>query len=148
MNLAKLAIDNRAVSYFAVLLLLVAGTASFFTLGQLEDPAFTVKIAVVTTLYPGASPEEVELEVTDRIELAIQEMAQVKYLESVSRAGLSIVKVVIKSTYSAGKMAQIWDELRRKIRDVESSLPPGVGRPDVGDDFGDVFGFQLAVTGD
>lgn len=148
MNLAKLAIENKAVSYFAVLLLLVAGTASFFTLGQLEDPAFTIKTAVVTTLYPGASPEEVELEVTDRIELAIQEMAQVKYIESMSRAGMSIVKVEIKPSYSSGEMAQIWDELRRKIRDIESNLPPGVGRPDVGDDFGDVFGFQLAVTGD
>ncbi len=98
MNLAKLAIENRAVSYFAVVLLLVAGAASFFTLGQLEDPEFTIKVAVVTTLYPGASPEEVELEVTDRIELAIQEMAQVKYIESMSRAGLSIVKVEIKPT--------------------------------------------------
>ena len=66
MNLTKLAIENKAVSYFAVLLLFVTGTASFFTLGQLEDPAFTIKTAVVTTLYPGASPEEVELEVTDR----------------------------------------------------------------------------------
>jgi len=148
MNLAKLAIENRAVSYFAVLLLLVTGTASFFTLGQLEDPAFTIKTAVVTTLYPGASPEEVELEVTDPIELAIQEMAQIKYVESMSRAGMSIVKIEIKPIYSSAEMAQIWDELRRKIRDIESNLPPGAGRPDVGDDFGDVFGFQLAVTGD
>ncbi len=148
MNLTKLAIENKAVSYFAVLLLLVTGTASFFTLGQLEDPAFTIKTAVVTTLYPGASPEEVELEVTDRIELAIQEMAQVKFIESMSRAGMSIVRVEIKPTYSSADMAQVWDELRRKIRDVESKLPPGASRPDVGDDFGDVFGFQLAVTGD
>ncbi len=113
MNLAKLAIENRAVSYFAVLLLLVAGTASFFTLGQLEDPAFTIKVAVVTTLYPGASPEEVELEVTDRIELAIQEMAQIKYIESMSRAGMSIVKVEIKPIYASAEMAQIWDAFAR-----------------------------------
>ncbi len=148
MNLAKLAIDNRATSYFAVVLLVAAGIAGFFQLGQLEDPDFTIKTAVVSTTYPGAGPEEVELEVTDRIELAIQEMPQIKYLESLSRAGLSIIKIEIKPTYTSAEMPQIWDELRRKIRDLEASLPPGAGRPDVGDDFGDVFGFQLALTGD
>ena len=80
MNLTRLAIENRAVSYFAVVLLFFAGVASFLSLGQLEDPEFTIKSAVVSTLYPGASPEEVELEVTDRIELAIQEMSQIKYI--------------------------------------------------------------------
>ncbi len=67
MNFAKLAIDNRATSYFAVVLLVAAGIAGFFQLGQLEDPEFTIKTAVVATLYPGAGPEEVELEVTDGI---------------------------------------------------------------------------------
>ncbi len=74
MNLAAVAIENRTVTYFFALLLLIGGTVSFFQLGQLEDPEFTVKTAVVTTSYPGADPEEVELEVTDRIELAIQEI--------------------------------------------------------------------------
>ena len=88
------------------------------------------------------------MEVTDRIELAIQEMAEVKHIESFSRAGLSLVKVQIAEEYWSDRLPQVWDKLRRKIRDIESSLPPGAGRPDVGDDFGDVFGFQLAVTGD
>ena len=89
MNLARLALDNRAVTYFFAAILAVGGVASFFSLGQLEDPEFTVKTAVVTTSYPGASPREVELEVTDRIELAIQEMHEVDYLESYSRRGLA-----------------------------------------------------------
>jgi multidrug efflux pump subunit AcrB len=148
MNLAALAIEKRAISYFAIFLLVVAGIGAFFSLGQLEDPEFTVKTAVVTTPYPGASPQEVELEVTDRIELAIQEMPQIDYLESFSRAGMSLISVNIKSEYWSDRLPQVWDELRRKIRNIETTLPPGAGRPDISDDFGDVFGFQLAVVGD
>ena len=148
MSLSALAVKNRTVTYFFVILLLIGGTGAFFQLGQLEDPEFTVKTAVIVTAYPGASPQEVELEVTDRIELAIQEMPQVDYLKSFSRAGLSLIEVNIKPEYWSDRLPQVWDELRRKVRDIEHQLPPGAGRPDVSDDFGDVFGFQLAVTGD
>ncbi len=148
MSLAAIAIENKAVTYFAAFLVLVAGIAGFFSLGQLEDPDFTIKAAVVITPYPGASPEEVELEVTDRIEIAIQEMKQIKFLESFSRAGLSLIKIELKPSYTSDQVPQIWDELRRKIRDIETSLPPGAGRPSINDDFGDVFGHLLAVTGD
>ncbi len=148
MNLAKFSIENSKITYFATFLIIVGGIAAFFNLGQLEDPEFTIKTAVVATAYPGASSEEVELEVTDRIELAIQEMPQIDYIESFSRAGYSQISVNIKPTYTAKDIPQVWDELRRKIRDVENSLPPGAGRPIIGDDFGDVFGFQLALIGD
>jgi multidrug efflux pump subunit AcrB len=148
MSLTAIAIEKRTVSYFVVILLVLAGIGAFLSLGQLEDPEFTVKTAVITTLYPGASPEEVELELTDRLELAIQEMPQVDYIESFSRAGMSLISVEIKHKYVAEELPQIWDELRRKIRNIEHMLPPGAGRPDVSDDFGDVFGFQLAVVGD
>ena len=76
MSLTGTAIEKRKVTYFVIFLLIVAGIGAFFSLGQLEDPEFTVKTAVITTTYPGASPLEVEQEVTDRIELAIQEMPQ------------------------------------------------------------------------
>ncbi len=148
MKLAQFAIKNKTVSYFGFALLFIAGIASFFSLGQLEDPDFTIKTAAVTTLYPGANPQEVELEVTDRIELAIQQMKQLDYLESWSRAGMSVIKVNIKPAYSSAVMPQIWDEMRRKIREVETTLPPGAQRPMVNDDFGDVFGHLLAITGD
>ena len=104
MNLTAFAIEKRAVTYFAVFLLLTAGSASFFALGQLEDPEFTVKTAMITTTYPGASPEEVELEVTDRIEWALQEMPQIKNLYSTTRAGLSLVRVDIKEEYWADRL--------------------------------------------
>ncbi len=148
MSLAAHAVEKRTITYFGAFLLFAAGAASFFTLGQLEDPDFTVKTAVVVTQYPGAGPLEVEQEVTDRLELELQKMQQVDYLESYSRAGQSVIFVNIKSSYQSEDIPQIFDELRRKVRDVEADLPPGVGRPIVRDDFGDVFGHVLAVVGD
>ena len=148
MNLTAVAVENKTVTYFVAFLLVVAGIASFFNLGQLEDPDFSVKTAVVVTRYPGASPEEVELEVTDRLELKLQEMPQVDYLQSFSRAGLSWIEINIKEEYWSDRLPQVWDELRRQIRDVEKALPPGAGRPLINDDFGDVFGHLLALVGD
>ena len=148
MSLTAIAVEKRVVTYFAAFLLVVGGIASFFTLGQLEDPAFTVKTAVIITPYPGGSPEEVELEVTDRIEIALQELSQLDYLYSFSRAGLSFIEVNIKTEFWSDRLPQIWDEMRRKIRDIEVKLPPGAGSPQIFDDYGDVFGFQLAITGD
>ncbi len=148
MNLAKFAVERSVLTRFITFLILVGGIFSFFQLGQLEDPDFTVKIGAVITQYPGATPEEVELEVTDRIETAIQEMPQVRYLTSFSRAGLSIIKVEMKQEFGAAQLPQVWDEMRKKVRDIIPELPPGAGQPNVLDDFAFVFGFVLAVTGD
>ncbi len=148
MSLAAASIKKRPVTYFATVLIILAGIAAFFSLGQLEDPDYTVKDAVITTVYPGASPEEVELEVTDRIETKLQELKQIKFVESYSRRGFSYVKVRALPTFWSDELQPVWDQLRRKIRDVEVELPPGAGRPAINDDFGDVFGFQLALTGD
>jgi multidrug efflux pump subunit AcrB len=147
-NLTEFAVKNRTIIYFAVLLLFIGGIASFSSLGQLEDPQFTVKTAVIVTSYPGASPEEVELEVTDRLEIALQEIKSLDNLESWSWAGYSQIKVNIKPEYWSDQLPQEWDILRKKIREVETSLPPGAGRPVINDDFGDVFGLVLAITGD
>jgi multidrug efflux pump subunit AcrB len=148
MKLPEVAIRNRTFTLFAVFLLVLAGIAAFASLGQLEDPDFTIKVAVVSTPYPGATPSEVERDVTDRIETKLQELKQVDYLESSSQEGLSTIKVVIKPAYSSQQIPQIWDELRRKVADVAPHLPQGVGPSEVGDDFGDVYGLLLAATGD
>jgi multidrug efflux pump subunit AcrB len=148
MSLPELAIRNRTLTTFAILMLVAAGIGAFFKLGQLEDPDFTVKVAVVSTLYPGATASQVEQDVTDRIESKLQELKQVDYLESFSRDGLSVIKVFIKTSYMAKDIPQIWDELRRKVGDVAPQLPKGAGPSAVGDDFGDVYGLLLAVTGD
>ena len=148
MNLAKLAIEKKAVSYFVTFLLLAGGIASFMTLGQLEDPEYSVKTAIIVTQYPGASSEEVELEVTDRIEIALQELKTIDYLKSFSAPGYSKIWVNIKTEFWADKLPQIWDEMRRKVREVETTLPPGCERPTINDDFGDVYGLVMAITGD
>ena len=148
MSIASVAIEKKKVTYFAAFLVVLAGLASYFALGQLEDPEFTVKNAVIITPYPGAGPREVELEVTDRIETALQELKQLKYVKSFSRAGLSYIQIEILPAYSSAELPQIWDEMRRKIRKIEDNLPPGAGRPSINDDFGDVFGFQLALVSD
>nr|NIO09398.1 AcrB/AcrD/AcrF family protein [Deltaproteobacteria bacterium] len=118
MSLPALAIEKKTVTYFGVFLLVVGGIFSYFQLGQLEDPDFTIKTAAIITPYPGATPEEVELEVTDRIEKAIQEMPQLDTLYSFSKAGLSIIKVEMKQIYWADALPQVWDEMRKKIRDI------------------------------
>ncbi len=148
MNLTSFALERKNFTNFLVFLLVAGGILSFLTLGKLEDPDFTVKVAVIVTQYPGASPVEVEREVTDRIERAIQEMPQLDTLYSFSRPGLSIIKVDIRPEFSSDQLPQVWDEVRKKVRDVRSQFPPGVQNPDVNDDFSFVFGFVLAVTGE
>ena len=148
MSLAGWAIRNRAVTYFTVVLLLFGGVASYQSLGRLEDPDFTIKTAVITTSYPGATAEQVEREITDRIELEIQEMQEIDFIESTSIDGLSRIKVEVRPSYTSEEIPQIWDQLRRRVRDIESQLPPGAGRPAIVDDFGDVFGHLLAIQSD
>ncbi|WP_044303787.1 efflux RND transporter permease subunit [Rhodopirellula sallentina] len=148
MNLAELSIEKRAITYFGIALIILGGVFCYFQLGQLEDPEFSVKTAAITTTYPGASAEQVELEVTDQLETKLQEMAELKNIYSNSRPGLSIIKVDIKSNYWSERLPQVWDVLRKKVADVEPTLPPGAGKPKIGDDFGYVFGFLLAVSSD
>ncbi len=127
---------------------LMGGTLAFQGMGRLEDPEFTIKDAQVFTPYPGATASEVEEEVTDRIELAAQQLGQLKEVESQSLRGMSIVTVRIKDKYDKNGLPQVWDELRRKIGDAQRQLPPGAGPSVVNDDFGDVWGIFVAVYGD
>jgi multidrug efflux pump subunit AcrB len=145
--LAKWAIEKSVVTWTLTILLFVAGWIAFQNLSRLEDPEFTIKAAVVTTRYPGASAEEVEQEVTDVIERAAQELGQLLRVESTSSRGLSTVKVLIKDQYDKARLPQVWDELRRKVNDYQSRLPPGAGPSVVNDDFGDVYGIYLVLTG-
>jgi multidrug efflux pump subunit AcrB len=131
-----------------VLLLVLGGMFSFTKLGRLEDPAFTIKQAMILTSYPGASALEVEEELTLPIENAIQQLPYLDNITSTSANGMSQIMVEMKSTYRKHHLAQIWDEMRRKINDMQMQLPPGVQPPQILDDFGDVFGMFLAITGE
>ncbi|NLK20392.1 MAG: efflux RND transporter permease subunit, partial [Synergistaceae bacterium] len=148
MNLAEFSIRKSTVTWFFTLLIVLGGVWAYTGLGKLEDPAFTIKTAVIITSYPGASPLEVENEVTAHIESAAQKLGETDKVRSLSREGLSMVYVDIKPVYTARELPQIWDELRRKVADVQSSLPPGAGPSRVNDDYGDVFGVYYALTGD
>ncbi len=145
--LAKFAIEKNVITWMLTLGLVVAGWLSFRSLSRLEDPEFTIKNAIITTPYPGATALEVEQEVTDVIERAVQELGQLLRVESTSSRGVSSIKVTIKDKYDRSSLPQVWDELRRKVNDYQSRLPPGAGPSTVNDDFGDVYGIYLVLTG-
>ncbi|MEE4272424.1 MAG: efflux RND transporter permease subunit [Thermoanaerobaculales bacterium] len=147
MDIARIAIQKKTVTLVLTAALAIGGVFSFLGLGQLEDPEFTIFTAIVQTPYSGASPEEVELEVTDRLETAIQTMGQVEHVTSISRAGLSLIIVDLWSHTDQDEIPQAWDELRRKVGDTQFMLPPGAGTSVVNDDWGDVYGALFAITG-
>ncbi len=148
MNIAGYFIERKVSSWLVTLILLLGGAIAFTNLGQLEDPEFTIKEALVITYYPGASPEQVEEEVTYPIELELQNLPYLDKVVSTSKAGYSKVQITIKDTYRAEQLKQIWDEVRKKVNDMGGSFPTGVGTPIVVDDFGDVYGIMLAVHGE
>lgn len=147
-NSATYFIRNSTTSWLVLIILLVGGISSYLGLGRLEDPPFTIKEAMVITNYPGANALQVEEEVTAPLEDSIQSLPYIKHVKSVSKAGISQIHIVVKPTYQAEELPQIWDELRRKINDEKHNLPPGVDPPIVVDDFGDVYGVLLAITGE
>ncbi len=149
MNIGESSVKNRVISWLLVVIMVGGGLIAFERMGKLEDPAFTIKSAKIITLYPGATAREVQEELTYHLEDAIQKMPQLKRIKmSVSRPGLSDILVDFKDEYKSADLPNIFDELRRKIADIKPSLPPGAGAPIVMDDFGDVYGIYLMLTGD
>ena len=127
MNFADLALKNRVTTLVLTVLMIGGGLVAYQGLGRLEDPNFTIKTALVITPYPGATAQEVEEEVTDHIEQAVQKLGQLDDVESRSEPGLSTLNVDIKKQYDADGLPQVWDELRRKVADAQRGLPPGAG---------------------
>lgn len=148
MKLVNYALANKTVTLVIIIMVTVGGYLSYGNLGRLEDPEFTIKEAVIMTSYPGATAKEVELEITEPLETAIQQLKQLEEVRSISRAGLSIIFAEVQDSYDKDSIPQVWDELRRKVNEAAKSLPPGSGEPDVNDDFGDVFGLFFAITGE
>jgi len=141
-------LKNRVVTLVSTFLLIGVGIMSFNGMGRLEDPEFTIKDALIITPYPGASAEEVEQEVTDEIEQAVQKLGQLDSIESRSERGLSTVTVTIQDKYDKNGLPQVWDELRRKVGDAQRNLPPGAQPSMVIDDYGDVYGVFFVIYGD
>ncbi len=148
MNPAVYAIRYNRVTAAVIVMIILGGIIAYFHLGRLEDPEYTIKEAVITTEYPGATAIEVEQEVTEPLEAAIQQLKQLKEIRSISRPGRSIIIAEMLEIYDKNSLPQVWDELRRKVSAAQSSLPPNCGTSLVNDDFGDVYGMFYAITGD
>ena len=146
MDLTQLAIEKNRVTTAMLVVALLGGLTAFNELPRAEDPGFIIRTAQVITHFPGASPERVENLVTDRLEQAIREIPELDSVESTSKTGISIIIVNIKEKYR--EMRPIWDSLRRKIEREAPNLPAGALEPTVNDEFGDVFGIVLSLTGD
>ena len=146
MNLTAAAIDKNRVTLTIVVLVVIAGMFAFQSLPKAQDPGFIVRTAVITTRFPGASPERVELLVTDKIEKKIQEMPEMDSIISESRTGISVIYANFKESYKI--MRPIFDDLRRKVDVVTADLPQGAQVPEVNDEFGDVFGSVYTLSGD
>ncbi|MHC4996999.1 MAG: efflux RND transporter permease subunit, partial [Planctomycetota bacterium] len=148
MNVAEASIRYKVVSLVFTVMMIAGGAISYDKLSRLEDPEFTIKSAQVVTYYPGATAEEVAEEVTDEIETAIQAMGQLDLITSISQEGMSIILVDILPQYMKEDLPQVWDELRRKVNDMQGKLPPGTSTSVVNDSFGDVYGVFYAIYGD
>lgn len=148
MNLAKYSLDNTKVIYFFLAVLLIGGVFSFGKLGKKEDAPFIIKSAVIMTRYPGAEPAEVERLITEPISREIQSMSGVYKIKSESMYGISKITFELLPSLPASSIPQKWDELRRKVLNIQPQLPSGSSVPTVSDDFGDVFGIYYGLTAD
>jgi len=148
MNISKIAITNNRVTILVVIMVAIMGLVGYNSLSRNAMPPFTIRAASVVTSFPGASAERVEELVTERIERVAQELAAVKRISSESRVGLSVVSVELDASIDKGDMQPVWDKLRRKMEELQPTLPDGVGAINVKDDrLGVVYGIQLGLAG-
>ncbi len=146
MGLTAWAIDKSRVTLVTALVVVGAGYQAYVNMPRAEDPGFIIRTALVITRFPGASPERVEQLITDKLEKAVQEMPELDYIVSNSKTGVSELIVEFKESYR--NMRPIFDSLRRKIDSARGELPDGVIGPFVNDEFGDVFGTIVTITGE
>lgn len=147
-NLSEWALRHRSLVLYAMVVTAILGVLGFSHLGESEDPPFTFKVMVVQTLWPGASAQQVEREVTDRIERKLQETPNVDFLQSYSRPGESMIFFNIKDSAPAGTVPPTWYQVRKRVGDMASELPQGVSGPYFNDEFGDVYTNIYALEGD
>jgi multidrug efflux pump subunit AcrB len=147
-NLTEIAFRYKEFVYFSMAMIFLAGIFSYQQLGRMEDPDFVIRQMVVTVAWPGASAEEVEEQVTDKLEKKLQDTPGLDYLRSYSRPGQSIIYVLLKESTPEKDVRPTWMEVRNLANDIKPSLPQGVVGPFFNDRFDDVFGSIYALTGD
>ncbi len=149
MNPAEYAIRNKLIGWIVVAIALIGGLVAYTSMPRLEDPEFTVRYAQIITDYPGATPQEVAEELSDKIETELQSMQEVEEIVTTNSYGRSIIQVEIKYEFSPTKedLQVVWARMRNRIADAQAQFPPGAGEPHINDDFGDVYGLFYFVTG-
>jgi multidrug efflux pump len=145
-NLTAKAIESNRITLTIVALVLLSGLIAFQQIPKAQDPGFTIRTVLITTRFPGASPERIEQLVTDKIEKKVQEMPEIDNIVSESRTGISIIYVNFKESYRV--MRPIFDDLRRKVDSIVQDLPQGTQAPEINDEFGDVYGSVYTLNGD
>jgi len=147
-NLSEWALEHQSLVLFFMLALFAAGLFSYFKLGQAEDPDFTFKLMVVRAIWPGASPAEMEQQVTERLEKKLQETPYLDNVRSYTKSGETTIFLSLKDSTPPKEVAGVWYQVRKKIGDIRYTLPQGTLGPFFNDEFGDVFGNIYAFTGD
>jgi len=147
-NLSEWALRHRSLVVYAMLVLALAGTLSYLNLGRSEDPAFTFKVMVIQTRWPGATAEEVSRQVTERIEKKLMETGEYEFIRSYSRPGESQVIFAARDSMRSAEIGPLWYQVRKKVGDLRPLLPADVIGPFFNDEFGDTFGNIYALTGE
>lgn len=148
LNLAEWAIRHKQIVYFFIIAIITGGLWSYFHLGRSEDPDFTIRQAVVTAAWPGASAQQITQQVTDPLEKKLQDTKGLDYIKSFTHDGKTVIYVNLKDSVPKEEMQTRWHEIRNLVNDEWSSLPSGVMGPYINDRFDDVYGSIYAVTGD
>ncbi len=147
-NLSDWALKHQVLVLYLMLVLTCAGLIAYTKLGQSEDPPFTFKVMLVRTTWPGASAQEVEQQVTDKLEKKIQEIQHLDFSSSYSRPGESMIFIVAKDDTFSKDIPEVWYQVRKKIGDIRHTLPQGIESLTFNDEFSDVYGTMYALTGD
>ena len=147
-NLSEWALKHQQMIAFLLLLLSVAGALAYGSLGQKEDPDFTIKTMVVQAYWPGSSAQQMADQVTDKLERALQGVAEIDYMSTYVKPGETQIKVNLREDVSPRAVPDVWYQVRKKIGDIRPTLPQGVQGPMFNDEFGDTFGNLYAITGD
>lgn len=147
-NLSAWALNNRPLVLFAMMMLAIIGAMSYSNLGQSEDPPFTFKAMIINTQWPGATAQEVSEQVTERIEKKLMETGEFDKVISFSRPGESQVTFVARDSLRSKQVPELWYQIRKKIGDIQHTLPRGVHGPFFNDEFGTTFGNIYALTGE
>src|SRR5712692_9700100 len=147
-NLSAWAVKHQALVLFLIIAIAVAGASSYLHLGRAEDPSYTIKVMVIQAFWPGATAEEMQSQVADRIEKRLQELPYFDYVKTYSRPGVTVLQAVLKENVPGRRVPDIWYQARKKTADTRKDLPEGVIGPFFNDEYGDVFSAVYMISGD